>query len=105
MSLPPAAGAHLGITRDLPGLCEKVAPKIGALEFKPALASRHAGAGKELSNMRCVRCKREVARTSNWLRIRLWGEVATFHWRCFAEFLRSSGEDQAGKCTAPSDRE
>jgi hypothetical protein len=46
MSLPPAAGAHLGITRDLPGLCEKVAPKIGALEFKPALASRHAGAGK-----------------------------------------------------------
>jgi hypothetical protein len=49
-------------------------------------------AGKELANMKCVVCEREVADSSNWLKIHLWAGFAVFHWSCFAEFFKHGDE-------------
>jgi hypothetical protein len=42
----------------------------------------------------CVMCRRTVEPTENWLKARLWGGFAIFHWSCFGEFLRSGCEEQ-----------
>lgn len=58
-----------------------------AMKAESALACRQAG-GKELTNMKCVVCEREVADSSNWLKIHLWAGFAAFHWSCFVEFFK-----------------
>jgi hypothetical protein len=57
-----------------------------------ALACRQAGRGKELTNMKCVVCEREVSDSSNWLKIHLWAGFAVFHWSCFVEFFKHGDE-------------
>jgi hypothetical protein len=42
--------------------------------------------------MKCVVCAREVADSSNWLKIHLWAGFAVFHWSCFAEFFKHGDE-------------
>jgi hypothetical protein len=37
-------------------------------------------------------CEREVADSSNWLKIHLWAGFAVFHWSCFAEFFKHGDE-------------
>ena len=42
----------------------------------------------------CVMCKRKVQQGENWIKCHLWGGFATFHWRCFCEYLRTESEQQ-----------
>jgi hypothetical protein len=42
----------------------------------------------------CVVCQRKVQRSENYVRCHLWGAFASFHWRCFGNYLRSQGEPQ-----------
>jgi hypothetical protein len=42
----------------------------------------------------CIICGRKVQPTENWMRCHLWGGFATFHWRCFGEYLRADSEQQ-----------
>jgi hypothetical protein len=39
-------------------------------------------------------CRRKVQPAENWLKCHLWGGFATFHWRCFGEYLRAESEQQ-----------
>lgn len=45
--------------------------------------------------MKCVVCEREVADSSNWLKIHLWAGFAVFHWSCFVEFFKHGDEAKA----------
>jgi hypothetical protein len=42
----------------------------------------------------CLLCGRKVQATENWLRCHLWGGFASFHWKCFGEYLRTYSERQ-----------
>ena len=47
---------------------------------------------RELKMNACIMCGRRVQPTENWLRCHLWGGFASFHWLCFAEYLRADSE-------------
>ena len=42
----------------------------------------------------CIIRGRKVQPTENWLRCHLSGGFASFHWRCFGEYLRADSERQ-----------
>jgi hypothetical protein len=42
----------------------------------------------------CVVCQRKVQRAENYVKCHLWGAFATFHWRCFGNYLRAESEPQ-----------
>ena len=42
----------------------------------------------------CTMCRPKVQPTENWIRAHLWGGFASFHWRCFGEYLRTDSEQQ-----------
>jgi hypothetical protein len=42
----------------------------------------------------CIVCGRKLQPTENWIRCHLWGGFASFHWQCFAEYLRGDSEQQ-----------
>jgi len=42
----------------------------------------------------CIICGRKVQPTENWMRSHLWGGFASFHWRCFGEYLLADSEHQ-----------
>jgi hypothetical protein len=66
--------------------------KICARSKLKRLGLSASGWGKELTKMKCVVCGREVADSSNWLKIHLWAGFAVFHWSCFAEFFKHGDE-------------
>jgi hypothetical protein len=48
----------------------------------------------ELKMDACIICGRKVQPAENWMRCHLWGGFASFHWRCFGEYLRADSERQ-----------
>jgi len=42
----------------------------------------------------CVVCRYRVQRAENYVRCHLWGAFATFHWKCFGNYLRTESEPQ-----------
>jgi hypothetical protein len=52
---------------------------------------------RELKMNDCIICGRKVQPTENWMRCHLWDGFASFHWRCFGEYLRADSEGQVEK--------
>ena len=48
----------------------------------------------ELKMDACIICGRKVQPSAKWVRCHLWGGFASFHWRCFGEYLRTDSERQ-----------
>ena len=49
----------------------------------------------ELKMDACILCGRKVQPAENWMRSdHLWGGFASFHWKCFREYLRAGCERQ-----------
>jgi hypothetical protein len=48
----------------------------------------------ELKMDACIICRRKVQPAENWMRCHLWGGFASFHWKCFDEYVRSDSEQK-----------
>jgi len=44
----------------------------------------------------CVVRQRKVQRFENYVRCHLWGAFASFHWRCFRNYLRAEKRAAGG---------
>ena len=58
----------------------------------------------------CIMCGGKVQPSENWVRCHLWGGFASFHWKCFGEYLHSDSEHQVesvvrkASCSANAER-
>lgn len=86
----------IAIMRNRPGLGETVAPqqRCGVKDNRRALADGKRARKGDRPMGTCVMCKRNVQQAENWIRCHLWGGFATFHWRCFGEYLRAESEER-----------
>lgn len=44
--------------------------------------------------MKCATCRREIAEAANWVRVKLYGGRAAFHFACFGGFLCEGAGDE-----------